>query len=198
MDIPRAPRVPARILEVMQSPVVIGKHVYLRPLHRADAARTVPWVNDPEVTRSVTLHRPMNVESQEEFVTRPASPSDVIFGIATKDPDVLIGTTGLHRIDARDRKAIYGIVIGDKSAWGKGYGTEVTGLMLEYAFLTLNMNRVALEVIEFNERGIRCYEKVGFSREGVLRHDAYREGRYWDTIVMGILRTEWDARRAAG
>jgi len=57
----------------------------------------------------------------------------------------------------------------------------------------LNLNRVALRVYEDNERGIRAYEKVGFKREGILRQDIYREGRYWNTFLMAILREEWMA-----
>ena len=60
-----------------------------------------------------------------------------------------------------------------------------------YAFRTLNLNRIWLHVFEFNERALRAYEKVGFVREGVLRQDVFREGRYWNTVVMGILRDEW-------
>jgi RimJ/RimL family protein N-acetyltransferase len=50
-----------------------------------------------------------------------------------------------------------------------------------------------LHVYEHNKRGIKAYENAGFKKEGVLRQDTYREGRYWDTITMGILREEWDA-----
>jgi RimJ/RimL family protein N-acetyltransferase len=57
------------------------------------------------------------------------------------------------------------------------------------------MNRVWLHVYEYNERGLRAYERVGFKREGVLRQHRYHEGRYWDTIVMGILREEWEVRK---
>ena len=66
---------------------------------------------------------------------------------------------------------------------------------MRYAFETLNLNRVWLHAFEYNKGGLRAYEKVGFKREGVLRQDCFREGRYWDTIVMGLLREEWLERR---
>jgi RimJ/RimL family protein N-acetyltransferase len=59
----------------------------------------------------------------------------------------------------------------------------------------LNLNRVWLHVYEYSERGIRAYTRAGFQKEGVLRQDTYREGRYWDTILMGILRADWDGRK---
>ena len=115
----------------------------------------------------------------------------VVLGIVVKETDLLIGSAGLHQIHFKDRHAEFGILIGEKSAWGKGYGTEVTALMTGYGFATLNLNRVWLRVHEDNQRGIKAYEKVGFKREGVLRQHKYREGRYVDVVVMGILREEW-------
>ena len=90
-----------------------------------------------------------------------------------------------------DRHSGFGIVIGDKESWDKGYGTEATTLLVRYAFETLNLNRVWLHVFEENARAVRAYEKAGFRREGLLRQDHYRDGRYHNTIVMGLLRDEW-------
>jgi [ribosomal protein S5]-alanine N-acetyltransferase len=73
----------------------------------------------------------------------------------------------------------------------KGYGSEATRLLVRHGFETLNLHRIWLHVYEYNERGIRAYERVGFQREGVLRQDRFYEGRYWNTLVMGILREEW-------
>jgi RimJ/RimL family protein N-acetyltransferase len=114
----------------------------------------------------------------------------------TREADRLIGCLGLHEMDLRNRHAVFGISVGDKSYWGKGHGSEATRLILDHAFLTLNLNRVWLQVFEYNPRGIRCYEKIGFRHEGRLRQHVYRDGRYWDTLVMGILCSDWDAARA--
>jgi len=81
---------------------------------------------------------------------------------------------------------------GEKAEWSKGYATEATHLLIGHAFETLNLNRVWLHVYDKNPRALRAYEKVGFKKEGVLRQDHYREGRYWNTIVMAILREEWE------
>jgi RimJ/RimL family protein N-acetyltransferase len=78
-------------------------------------------------------------------------------------------------------------------AWGKGHGTEATRLVLGHAFDTLNLNRVWLHVYEYNEAGLRLYQKVGFRTEGRLREDNVRDGRYRDTLVMAVLREEWRA-----
>jgi [ribosomal protein S5]-alanine N-acetyltransferase len=111
--------------------------------------------------------------------------------IVTRAEDRAVGGTGFHQIDWRSRHASFGVAIGDSENWGKGYGTDATRLMVHYAFATLNLNRVWLLVLEYNERGIRCYEKVGFRKEGLLRQEHFREGRYWDTYLMAILRDDW-------
>jgi len=182
----------------MKNPILIGKKIYLRPLEREDAATFTPWVNDHEVTRTLLLHRPMSLAQEEEFIERAAqSQQDVVFGIALRKDDRLIGDTALHRVQSRTRSAGFGIMIGDKTEWNKGYATEATALVVGYGFDTLNLNRIWLHVFEDNPGGKRAYEKVGFRVEGVLRQENYRDGRYWDTIVMGLLREEWN-RRARG
>ena len=176
----------------MQNPFLIGSTIYLRPLERADAATLLPWVNDPAVTRHLLLHRPVNLKAEEEFIDHLyQSEQDVHLGIVVRRTGRLVGGCALHRIDAKNRSASLGIFIGAKNAWGRGHGTEALRLLVGYAFDTLNLNRVWLHVFEDNQRAIRCYEKVGFKHEGLLRQDYFRAGRYWNTVVMGILRGEW-------
>jgi RimJ/RimL family protein N-acetyltransferase len=179
----------------MRNPFLTGTNIYLRPLEREDAQQCVAWFNNPEITRWLLMYRPINLRAEEEFIDKALqSEHDLVLGIVVQNNDRLIGGTGLHQIDFKNRHAGFGISIGEKEEWDKGYGTEATRLMVRHAFETLNLNRVWLHVYEYNQRGIRTYEKVGFQKEGILRQDTYGEGRYWDTIVMAILREEWNAR----
>ena len=176
----------------MQTPFFLGPRLYFRPLEREDAPRLAAFVNHPEARRLLLVHRPMSVGQEVAFVEGLASrPHDIIFGIVLRDGDRLIGTTGLHELDFRNRRAVFGLQIGELSEWGKGYGTEATRMAVDYAFGTLNLNRVELQVLENNTAGIRVYEKVGFRREGVLRQHIHVDGAYVNTLVMGILRSEW-------
>ena len=88
-----------------------------------------------------------------------ASGNDVLFGIVVRETDRLIGSIGLNQIDFRYRSASLGMMMGEKSMWGKGYGTEATRLVVRYAFEELHLNRVQLHVYEYNLRGMRVYEK---------------------------------------
>jgi RimJ/RimL family protein N-acetyltransferase len=179
----------------VQNPFLIGDQIYLRPLELADAPAIVAWFNDPEVTRFLLRHQPMSLQAEEDFLRRLSTNEiDLVLGIVHTESERLIGTVGLHP-EYRCRTARFGLVLGDKATWDRGYGTAVTKLIVTHAFDTLNLNRLWLHVYEYNPRGIHVYEKVGFRTEGRLREETYRDGRYWDVIVMGLLRSEWDAAR---
>jgi RimJ/RimL family protein N-acetyltransferase len=84
-------------------------------------------------------------------------------------------------------------MIGNKNYWSNGYGCDAIVTLLRFGFHEMGLNKVWLHVYEFNERARACYKKCGFVVEGTLRENAYREGKYIDTITMGILRSEFDA-----
>jgi RimJ/RimL family protein N-acetyltransferase len=88
-------------------------------------------------------------------------------------------------------------MIGEKSYWNQGYGTEAMRLMINYGFHTLNLHRIWLRVFEQNKRGIRAYEKAGFVHEGKYRQAEYQHGKYQDVLLMSILNDEWQEGRTA-
>jgi RimJ/RimL family protein N-acetyltransferase len=180
----------------MNNPFLIGDKVYLRALERADAPTLLPWFNDPDVRRFLLGYRPLNLQAEERFIDQIADDAHAVgLLIVRRDNDQLIGATGFKQINWKNRNAEFGINIGDKSCWGQGYGTEATALMIDYGFGTLNLHRILLQVFEYNPRAAHVYEKLGFKKEGVLRQEHFRDGRYWDTIVMGLLREERGRRQ---
>lgn len=173
-------------------PFLVGERVTLRGLEPEDATILRGFLNNVEVTRNITVVRPVSLQDELDFIETMRKGADKItFGLCLKEDGRLIGVTSLMQIDTRNRHAAFGIIIGDPAEWNKGYGTEATRLMVDYAFRTQNLNRVWLRVYEYNPRGRRAYEKVGFKEEGTLRQDNYRDGRYWDTTQMSILRSDW-------
>ena len=177
----------------MKNPFLIGNRIYFRPLEVDDIERLVKWVNDPDITQFLTMGRfPINFAREEEWLKGLyKGQNDIALGIVLKDGDIHIGNVGLHQIDWVSRECIFGIMIGEEEYQDKGYGTEATLLMLKYAFEVLNINRVELTVYEFNKRAIRCYEKAGFIPEGRLREKVFKNGRYYDILIMSILKNEW-------
>jgi RimJ/RimL family protein N-acetyltransferase len=171
-----------------------GKLVNLRPLEPDDLDREFQWVNDREVTRYLSMRYPMAKAEEERWLnSRPANDfANTALAIETKD-GVHIGNIGLHDGQPENRRASLGIMIGDKDFWSNGYGTDAIITLLRFGFHEMNLNRVWLHAYDFNERAIACYKKCGFVVEGTLRQNAYQEGRYIDTITMGILRSEFEA-----
>jgi RimJ/RimL family protein N-acetyltransferase len=173
--------------------VLEGNIINLRPLETKDLEREFTWVNDSEVTQFLYIRYPMSRTDEERFLRdRPANDyGNIVLAIETKAGNH-IGNIGLHQGKPEDRNASLGIMIGDKDYWSNGYGSDALLTLLGFGFHEMNLHRVWLHVYEFNERAISCYRKCGFLEEGRLRQHAYQKGRYWDTVVMGILRGEFD------
>jgi RimJ/RimL family protein N-acetyltransferase len=170
-----------------------GKKVRLRALEKTDIDEILKWINDPEVISNLILRYPVSKYQEEKWIEKILEGTDERnkhFVIETKE-GVYLGGIGLHNINWNDRNAEVGIVIGKKEYWNKGYGTDAMMTILDFAFNRMNLYRVYLRVYDFNQRGVRSYEKCGFKKEGVLREDRYMEGKYHDTIIMGILKDEF-------
>ena len=170
-----------------------GRLVRLRAIEPADRARAVAWLNDPEVTYYLTERYERSPVAETWLSDGPAAGfAEVRLAVETKD-GVHIGNCGLHDGQPENRRASLGIMIGDKDYWSNGYGTDAIITLLRFGFHEMNLNRVWLHTYDFNERAIACYKKCGFVVEGTLRENSYREGRYINTITMGILRSEFEA-----
>ncbi len=176
-----------------------GKIVNLRPLEPGDLEREYRWINDREVTRFLAARYPISMVHEERWL-RDLPPTDFAHGVGlaieTKE-GLHIGNLDLHQLNAEDSKAGLGIMIGDKAYWSNGYGSDAIITLLRFAFDEMNLHRVWLHVYDHNERAQACYQKCGFQIEGRLRQHSFREGRYFDSIVMGVLRDEFRALHGA-
>lgn len=177
--------------------MISGEHVRLRAVEPEDLPRFVEWFNDPEVRRYLEMMLPMSMADEEDWYQeiRKQPPPERPFSIDIQVGDGWkhIGSCGFLHIDNVSRNAEFGISIGAREHWGKGYGTETVRLLLDLAFNTLNLHRVYLRVYAENSRGIRAYEKAGFKLEGRLREACFLEGSYQDVLFMGILKHEWQS-----
>jgi len=155
------------------------------------------WMNDPEVTEHLTARYPL--AASDEFWLAGSGPitfSLVRLAIETKDGEH-IGGINLHQIDAENRNAGLGIIIGATASWDRGYGGDAIVTLLRFAFEEMNLHRVWLTVLATHERGIACYRRCGFREEARLRRHVFRHGRYLDFVTMGLLRDEFEALHRA-
>jgi diamine N-acetyltransferase len=177
---------------------LVGHSVLLRPVEREDLALIRGWANDPEIRCLTGEVRPMTEAAAEAFFQKTQSEEDRIwFVVALKDSGRVIGECGLLRMFPAWRTTDLTIIVGDKQAWGQGYGTEAIQLLLDYAFGYLNFHRVAIGVVGFNEAALRFYEKIGFHREGVQRDGYYCRHQYHDFVMMSLLEDEYRASSGA-
>jgi diamine N-acetyltransferase len=172
---------------------ITGAKVALGPYRRDLLPLYLKWMNDFAVTRTLgNAPRPMPLEAEEawyEQVTRDER--TVGFTIYERTTWRPIGTTALAHVDHRQRTAEFGIVIGEKDAWGKGYGTEATVLLLDYGFTALGLHNILLQVYSDHERAIRAYTRAGFRVIGRRREAHRRGGRVYDIIAMDCLASEF-------
>jgi RimJ/RimL family protein N-acetyltransferase len=175
-----------------------GERVVLRR-HSPDNLRAFQrWYADPEVVRLTRYQEgPMGRDEIERFFAARALGTDSLaMAIHVRSTDRLIGTCALSQLDADNGSALFHITIGEKDAWGDGYGTEAARLMIDHAFRGLGLHRVGLSVFSFNERAVRSYRSVGFVVEGRAREAIWRDGRWWDEISMSLLDSDWAAIRS--
>ncbi len=183
----------------MKTPYMTGKKMYLRGIERDDLKGNMfDWANDQDVTYYMYMGlKPNSMAALEkEYDSLISSDKDVAFAIVDKKTGEHIGNVGLYSINWLYRSAEYRIVIGEKKYWNRGYGAEAAGLVIEYGFNKLNLNKVWLGVNAENKGAVVSYKKTGFKQEGILRDEIYRNGRYYDAIRMSILRSEFHGKKA--
>lgn len=185
--------------ELRSEPFLVGEMARLRPLEEADYVVNVRrWLCDREVTRYLFRGAlPFSeADARKVFQQVTANPqAEIELAVVRAADDTLVGITGLHGINWVARHAEFRILVGDRSAWGGGFGTEVCQMMAAYAFEILNLQKVWLGVTGENVRAYRSYLKTGFREEGRLRREIYRRGRYDDAVRMSLLREEYEAVR---
>ena len=173
---------------------IVGEGIDLRGLREEDLeGNWYRWFNDPEVTHYQDKgYFPNTREKQREYYeTIRASSSDVVLAITEPETGRHIGNVGLHKIDWIHRTAVLGIVIGEKDAWGKKLGKEAWRLITKYGFETLNLHKITATILDGNKASLACAFASGYEREGVQKEQMYRNGRYYDLILVGVTRSVW-------
>lgn len=172
--------------------ILRGESVILRAPIESDKEDRLACGRDPEFRLMVggdprTLP-PLTTEEVEEWYKHfKSTPYSWIIEVDGH----CIGIAKLRGFDQDNRQARYSIGIFSPDFRGKGYGTEATRLVLEYAFGDLALHRVDLRVLDFNKQAIACYEKCGFVREGLERESSWIGGRWQTDVMMSILEHEY-------
>lgn len=178
-------------------PILTGERIILREYRKEDLPYIRKWVNNAEITKYLShiFLYPHTLNASENYLNSILDGSSSMKGfiIANKGTEEYIGQIDLINIDWVNRVGTLGIVIGNVEKLSRGYGTEAIKLIQYFAFNRLNLHKIDLEVRAYNERAIRCYKKCGFKEEGRIRENFFIDGKYTDTLFMGILKSEYEA-----
>lgn len=178
-------------------PVLRGRSVFLRAPERADIDTFVRWFNDGEMLAFIGMRAPMSHALEERWFDHMLDAEGktiYTFVICMREDGRPIGTIGFFDLSVLNGTAEFGISIGEKELWGRGLGTDAVEVLIDFGFGELRLERIELQVYDYNPRARRSYEKVGFTFEGTKRHATYRAGKYCDVHVMSMLRDEWQAQ----
>lgn len=184
--------------EILGNELLRGELVHLTRMTREDIPLIVADRSDIGYLRHLMRSQvmpdgPESIEGWYKWLNeegeRPPS-----FVIRRLEDDAYVGTTAFKDIRWQSRHAFFWIGIGQSDMRGKGYGTDAVRVLLKYAFLEMNLNCVALEVLAYNAPALASYQKVGFRHDGSVRAFTYRDGAYYDMHLMSMTRDEWWGR----
>lgn len=172
--------------------MLVGKGIQLRPLEDRDLPIIATWRNQEEIRKSFFTMSLLSTSKQERWFKQYLEDSTKEFFLAESHDEKPIGMIGLCNIDHKNHSAELGLrLVGDLSSWGKGLGTEMTYLTLDYAFNDLMLNRVYGYVLSSNPGALHVNKKCGFKVEGVQRESYYMGDGFQDVIIVGIIREDW-------
>jgi RimJ/RimL family protein N-acetyltransferase len=179
----------------MKTPFLVADTIYLRPLELEDGPAVAPWFRVAELGGQFANGFPVSEEGARRRVeTLTRDDRQVALAVALRADDRLVGVVRLHRFNPQRRSCGYVLALAPASSFrgAAAAARQATRLVLAYAFDTLNLNRVFVQ-LPASERAARSgYAAAGFKEEGFLRQEAWRDGGYEDVAVMAILREEYD------
>lgn len=172
-----------------------GRLTAIRPLAEDDIETLYQWYNDQELNLWSTGAWPLNtLLSKDQLAARFFDETADAYNYAiTVENEQFVGVIGFKEFNIPAQSAALFIVLGAKTCWGKGYGTDALITFIRFLFSQWNLRRISLDTWDGNLRAIKVYEKIGFKREGRLREARFVLGQYHDAILMGLLREEFYA-----
>ena len=162
-----------------------NSRVVLRLIDESDTGNIVAWRNKESVRRQFIYQKPFTAEGHTAWLqnmVKTGKTAQFIIYSRTLKKDV--GSVFLRDIDHDNRKAEYGIFIGEDDARGQGIGTAAAELIIKYGFEELKLHKIFLRVFADNMRAIKSYEKAGFRQEAYLKEDVFVSGTFRDIVLM--------------
>jgi len=162
------------------------KNIKMRSLEFTDLEFLRSLRNDESTWMNLTYIGMISSEKQREWYSDLVNSKNKKYFIVYDDSK-RIGVIRMDEIDYINRSMRVGCDISPEHR-GQGFGTETMKMVVDYCFNFLNMHRLWLCVLEYNKKAIKIYDNVGFKKEGKYKQAIFRKGKYWDYIIMSLIR----------
>lgn len=170
---------------------IYTKRLYLRKMKKADAHSLFKIWSDPEVTKFMNItnftHEEQAKEMIELFDELTEERKAIRFTIIEKESNEIIGSCGFNSFDKVNASAEIGYDLA-KAYWGKGYAPESISALIDYAFTTLNINRIEAKIEPGNINSIKVVEKLNFTFEGTFQENDESKESFYDINVYSLLK----------
>lgn len=175
--------------------MIDGKKIFLAAVERENIEQLRQWRNNPSLKKYFREYREISSYMQENwFKNKVIGDSEQVnFEIHDGESNKLIGHCGLYYIEWIHRHAEFGIYIGDDEFRSGGYGSDALRTLVGYGFNDLNLNKIWCEVYDNND-ALQVYEHIGFVYEGKMRQNYFNEGKYWDSHILSMLRSDYEKK----
>jgi hypothetical protein len=168
--------------------------IIFHPLREGDLELVRTWRNQDEIRNNMYTNHIISPEEHLAWYQKISKGPGVRYWIFSADGMEKIGLVHLYDIDLKNRRAFWGIYLGNLSSQGKGIGSRVEFAVLDYVFFALNLNKLNCEVLAFNKSAINFYKKFGFKEEGDFKQHIFRDGRFYDVVRLTMLKQEWTSQ----
>ena len=178
--------------------LIKGDFIYLRPVNENDlSGNYMKWLNDKEVTRFMAFgNSPITLERMKDYLNKLRDDNSLLLAVIMADDDRHVGNIRIGPIDDYNKRSNIGIMVGDRSVWGKGIALSAMRLALNYSFHVLGLNKITLGVLSENVKAVRLFESLGFTREGCLKSHSLCNGVYQDVLLYGLMAEETKERNS--
>ncbi|MFI1683066.1 MULTISPECIES: GNAT family N-acetyltransferase [unclassified Streptomyces] len=171
-----------------------GRTVALRARHPQDIPLLQAGLYDDVATHARADARPWRPivpgSGDTHFAVDDTEQRHAAFSVVEREGGTLLGAAGLWHIDTHNRTAHLGLAL-LPAARGQGRGGDAVAVLCHYAFVVRGLQRLQIETLADNTAMLRCAERNGFVREGVLRSSAWVMGRFADEVVLGLLAQDY-------
>ena len=173
--------------------MIKGKITALRAIEPKDLEALKDWRNDQDFRKHFREYRELNDIDQINWLERISkNKNDFMFSIIELSTGKLIGACGLLYTDWIIRSSDFSFYIGkDRKYIDEEYAIDASQTLIEYGFKDLNLNKIWMELYEFDKRKIEFFtKKLKFKKEGTLRENCFFDGKYFDSLIISRLKSD--------